>query len=77
MKIIDYDVLTASKNHSLQDCVCRLISAGWQPYGNPYLDRNGVEKQAMVKYEPEQPSPNITSKSQRPNPKKKAAKNED
>jgi hypothetical protein len=60
---------------AVNDC----IKDGYQPYGSPYIDRNGVEKQAMVKYEDEseQPSPNLTSKSQRPKPKKKEAKNED
>lgn len=53
MKVIDYGTVTATKNTPLCDGVQALITIGWQPYGNPYLDRNGVEKQAVVKYEEE------------------------
>jgi RNA processing factor Prp31 len=28
-----------------------LIKEGWQPYGSPYIDKDGCDCQAMVKYE--------------------------
>lgn len=46
MKIIDYIMF---------DLTCEmpraLIKEGWQPYGSPYIDKNGHDCQAMVKYE--------------------------
>lgn len=45
MKIIDYIMF---------DLTCEmpraLIKEGWQPYGSPYIDKNGHDCQAMVKY---------------------------
>jgi hypothetical protein len=51
MKINDYTVLTATKNNDLGVLVKCYIDQGWQPYGSPYLDRNGTERQVVVVYE--------------------------
>ena len=80
MKIVDYDLLANTRNVPLEEIVSNRIKQGWQPYGSPYLDRNGVEKQAVVLHEEpktEAITPNLTSKSQHPKPKKKEVKNED
>jgi len=50
-KIIDYKIIAESKKSSLENRVCEAISFDWIPYHGPYLDRNGIEKQAMVQYE--------------------------
>lgn len=50
-KIVDYKIITDSKNSSLENRVCEAISFDWVPYHGPYLDRNGIEKQAMIKYD--------------------------
>lgn len=51
MKIINYNILIDSLNASLSEKVENFIQQGWQPYGNPYVDKGGTEKQAMVVYE--------------------------
>jgi hypothetical protein len=53
MKINSYKIVLGSRNLPLEVVVMGLIKNGWQPYGNPYLDKNGTEKQAMVTYEAE------------------------
>ncbi len=69
-KIKSYIIAAATKNNSLEDMVSFNIESGFQPYCGPYLDRNGIEKQAMVVYE-ESPT------TKQAKPKKKEANNED
>ena len=38
---------------TIDKAVVHWMEFGWQPYGYPYLDKNGNEKQAMVMYEVE------------------------
>ena len=54
MKIVDYRILYASRNNTLEEAVSLHIPE-WQPLGQPYLDKNGLEKQAMVIYEEAKP----------------------
>lgn len=81
MKISDYRIVQGSKNRPLATHVKYQIDKGYQPYGYPYLDKNGVEKQAMVTYEEAQPKPidtgGIDGQAAKPKTKKRAAKNED
>ena len=51
MKIIDYTIVQSTKNTTLAQAVREAMESGWQPYGYPYLDKNGNEKQAVVRYE--------------------------
>jgi len=51
MKIVDFRIVNGSKNRPLCEHVKYLLGKGWQPHGHIYLDRNGAEKQAMVKHE--------------------------
>jgi len=53
MKINSYMIASPLGRTSLSVVVENLINQGWQPHGYPYLDRTGVEKQAMVMYEDE------------------------
>ena len=53
MKIVEYETATDSRSRSIDGEVRNFINLGFQPYGSPYLDRNGSVKQAMVKYEEE------------------------
>ena len=53
MKIVEYMILIEQRNSPLSLQVTTMLVDGYQPYGYPYLDRNGTEKQAMVKYEEE------------------------
>jgi len=66
-KIIDYRIVNGSKNRPLAEHVQYQLEKGFQPYFAPHIDKNGVEKQAMVKYE------EVESKSK----KKGKAKDED
>ncbi len=90
MKIVDYLTVSGSNSKAkhLRNNVCSYLDQGWQPYGYPYLDRNGTEKQAMVKYEEEIKSPfqhdrdsgihiALDSKPETKAKKKGAKKNED
>lgn len=55
-KIVDYRICIGEDDkdcpsvENLKDWVVELLSMGWQPYGNPYLDKYGDHCQAMVKY---------------------------
>ena len=53
MRIVEYETATDSRSRSIDGEVRNFINLGFQPYGSPYLDRNGSVKQAMVKYEEE------------------------
>jgi len=53
MKISEYKTACETSRLSIDDSVDQLMSLGYQPYGNPYLSRNGVARQAMVKHEEE------------------------
>ena len=55
MKITDYKIVFPTNNEDMELRVNHSLSEGWQPYGSPYVDRNGKEKQAMVKYEEKAP----------------------
>lgn len=55
-KIIEYNILSSTKNASLTEKVTEYISYGWQPYWSVYLDKNGVENQAIVRYEDKKPA---------------------
>lgn len=48
MTISNYMIAHPPGRTELSVVVENLINQGWQPYGYPYLDRNGTEKQAMV-----------------------------
>ena len=52
-KIVNYHMATALNNGSLVTEVKRLIQAGFQPYGTPFLSSNGYVVQAVVEYESE------------------------
>ncbi len=71
MKIKEYCIVTAKCE--LPALVNALLNQGWQPYGYVFLDRNGLLKQSMVKYEDEAPkvAPKKTKKAD------KVASNED
>ena len=59
-KIVDYQILTGCDTEyegfsldayqELQDSVNRYLAEGWQPYGFPHEDLEGILWQAMVKY---------------------------
>ena len=51
MKIIDYEILSSGKKETLSMVVKAYLKNAWQPYKRPYLDKNGRQCQAMVKYE--------------------------
>ncbi len=65
-RIVEYETAFSSRNETLSMVVQRYIADGWQPFGNPYIDKNGVDRQAIVKHE-----------EAKPKAKKKGAKNED
>ena len=83
-KIVEYFILTETKNEQLYEMVEHFLKLdkGWQPYFGPYLDRNGKERQAMVKYEEAEVSPRLHDKitpevKPESKPKKGKAKDED
>lgn len=91
MKIIDYRIIHGSKNRPLPEHVRYQIDKDYQPYGYPYLDKNGIEKQVMVKYEEDPEAGYVhvtcskvvgepiayTPEKTKTKPKKKVKKNED
>lgn len=46
MKIVDYKMFNMTEKNPKE-----LIAQGWQPFGSPYIDEEGYDCQAMVKYE--------------------------
>lgn len=50
-KIVDYILLRGVDNFNLSANVYEHIKRGWQPFGNPFLDKAGDFFQAMVIYE--------------------------
>jgi len=60
-KIVDVGLVTHGDATHLLKYVREAIVDGWQPYGTPYLDKEGRHYWAIVKYEQESRSVNVSS----------------
>ena len=52
-KIVDYSVACGYTRGDFLKEVADLIKSGYQPYGSPFVNRDDLMLQAMVKYEDE------------------------
>tara|TARA_Y100000310_G_C20574296_1_gene759692 strand:+ start:1095 stop:1271 length:177 start_codon:yes stop_codon:yes gene_type:complete len=55
-RIVNYclktkDTLIKDDPKTIAMVVTELIEDGWQPFGSPFVDEDGQDCQAMVKYE--------------------------
>ena len=50
-KVVDYMLVRETDEEALDDLVTGFLERRWQPYGSPFVDEDGDDCQAMVRYE--------------------------